>query len=318
MPEQAITSKSTCTRGRRFDTCDAEVERGTVMYKFMSKHATRWLLLLGLGELLLLAISLNVAMYLRYFQHEDELAEFSRHMPERSLIFGGVLLLGLAALGQYQAHMRTSWFGLLARQAVGFVLGGFGLVVAYYIVPQAYVGRGVLSIALVLGFVAVTGFRAAFLRLVDVDVFKRRVLILGVGTRAAQIHNRMRRRSDRRGFIVAGFVPRPGETIAVPAEYVLTADAPLHVLAQREQVDEIVVGVEDRRGGLPIEDLLECRQLGIDVTDMTTFFEREAGRLHCRLPTHPGLSFRAASMPRRCACSASAASMSASPCWCCC
>ncbi|OOG50975.1 sugar transferase [Rhodanobacter sp. C01] len=249
------------------------------MYKFMSKHARRWLLLLGLGELVLLAISMNVAMYLRYFRSADELAEFSRHMPERSLIFGVVLLLGLAALGQYQAHMRTSWFGLLARQAVGFVLGGFGLVVAYYIVPQAYVGRGVLSIALLLGFVAVTGFRAVFLRLVDVDVFKRRVLILGGGTRAAQIHNRMRRRSDRRGFTVVGFVPRPGEKIAVPAEQVWATDTPLHVLVQREQVDEIVVGVDDRRGGLPIEDLLECRQLGIDVTDMTTFFEREAGRL---------------------------------------
>lgn len=245
----------------------------------MNRQATRWILLLACSELVLLGISLNLAMYLRYFSNADQLSEFSQHMPQRALVFAVCIMLGLAALGQYQAHMRTSWFGLLARQAVGFALGIIGLVVAYYLVPQAYVGRGVMMIALALGFVAVTAFRALFLRLVEVEAFKRRVLILGAGMRASQIHNRMRRRADRRNFVVVGFVPREGETLAVPTEQVLSAATPLHALVQNQQVDEIVVGVDDRRGGLPMEDLLECRQLGVDVTDLTTFFERESGRV---------------------------------------
>ncbi|WP_156804184.1 TIGR03013 family XrtA/PEP-CTERM system glycosyltransferase [Rhodanobacter fulvus] len=250
----------------------------------------RWLLLLGLGEALLLAASLNVATYLRYFRYPDQLEEFSRHMPERSLVFAVMLLLGLAALGQYQTHMRATWFGLLARQGVGFVLGGLGLVVAYYVVPQAYVGRGVLGIALVIGFIAVTALRALFLRLVEVESFKRRVLILGAGVRASQIHSRMRRRSDRRGFTVVGFVPRPGEQLVVPVEQVLTADT-LFELVEREQVDEVVVGVDDRRGGLPMEELLECRQHGVAVTDLTTFFERESGRVQLSLTDPSWLVF---------------------------
>ncbi|MFC5439075.1 TIGR03013 family XrtA/PEP-CTERM system glycosyltransferase [Rhodanobacter ginsenosidimutans] len=250
----------------------------------------RWLLLLGLGEALLLAASLNVATYLRYFRYPDQLEEFSRHMPERSLVFAVMLLLGLAALGQYQTHMRATWFGLLARQGVGFVLGGLGLVVAYYVVPQAYVGRGVLGIALVIGFIAVTALRALFLRLVEVESFKRRVLILGAGMRASQIHSRMRRRSDRRGFTVVGFVPRPGEQLVVPVEQVLTADT-LFELVEREQVDEVVVGVDDRRGGLPMEELLECRQHGVAVTDLTTFFERESGRVQLSLTDPSWLVF---------------------------
>jgi sugar transferase (PEP-CTERM system associated) len=218
-------------------------------------------------------------MYLRYFEQPDQFLIYSQHMPSRSLIFAIVIMLGLAALGQYQANVRTTWFGLLARQLVGFVLGVLGLVITYYLIPGAYVGRGVLGIALALGFVAVTGFRVLFLRLVEVEAFKRRVLILGAGARASQIHNRMRRRVDRRGFVVVGFVPRAGETVAVPEELVLAADTSLHALVERELVDEIVVGVDDRRGGLPMEDLLECRQLGVDVTDLTTFFERESGRV---------------------------------------
>ncbi|EIL91351.1 undecaprenyl-phosphate galactosephosphotransferase [Rhodanobacter fulvus Jip2] len=260
------------------------------MFRFLHKQAMRWLLLLGLGEALLLAASLNVATYLRYFRYPDQLEEFSRHMPERSLVFAVMLLLGLAALGQYQTHMRATWFGLLARQGVGFVLGGLGLVVAYYVVPQAYVGRGVLGIALVIGFIAVTALRALFLRLVEVESFKRRVLILGAGVRASQIHSRMRRRSDRRGFTVVGFVPRPGEQLVVPVEQVLTADT-LFELVEREQVDEVVVGVDDRRGGLPMEELLECRQHGVAVTDLTTFFERESGRVQLSLTDPSWLVF---------------------------
>lgn len=249
------------------------------MLRFLRRQSVRWLLLLGLCELLLLALSLNMATYLRYFRSPDELAEFSVHMPERALVFGTVIVIGMVALGQYQSHMRTSRFGLLARQVVAFALGGTLLVIGYYVVPQAYVGRGVLAMALSLGFALVLTFRLAFLRLVDVNALKRRVLILGAGLRAAQIHNQMRRRTDRRGFCVVGYVPRMDEPVAVPNEQLMRLNVPLQLIVQREQIDEVVVGVDDRRGHLPMDDLLECRQMGVTITDLTTFFERESGRL---------------------------------------
>lgn len=249
------------------------------MLRLLRQQTVHWFVFLGLGELLLLMASLNAAMYLRYFRYPDELALFSYRMPERSLAFAAVILLAMAALGQYQTHMRANWFGLLTRQIVAFVLAILGLGVGYYVVPQAYVGRGVVGIALLLGFVAVAAFRVLFLRLVEVKAFKRRVLVLGAGERAAQIHSRMRRRTDRRGFCVVGYVPRPNETPAVPADQIRQPDGPLHAFVRREQIDEIVVGVDERRGGLPIDELLECRERGITITDLTTFFERESGRV---------------------------------------
>ena len=253
------------------------------MLRFLRRQAVRWLLLLGFCESLLLAASLSLAMYLRYFNAPDELAEFSRHLLERSLLFALVIMLGMAALGQYQAHMRSSWFGLLARQVVAFALGGVGLIVAYYVVPQAYVGRGVMGIALLLGLILVMAFRSVFMRLVEIEALKRQVLILGAGQRAAQIHNRMRRRSDRRGFSIVGYVQCPNETAVVPADQLLHSNVSLQALAKRRQVDEIVVGVDDRRGSLPMDDLLECRQSGITITDLTTFCERESGRVQLSL-----------------------------------
>ena len=255
------------------------------MLRFLHRQTVRWLLLLSIVESLLLGASMYAAIHLR-FSEPEEIDQSFRYLPAQAVMFAVMIMLGLGAMGQYQTYMRASWFGLLARQAIGFVLGGLALIVAYYVIPQAYVGRGVLSIALVLGFVAVTAFRAGFLRLVEVEAFKRRILVLGASERASQIHSRLRRRSDRRGFTVVGFLPCWGETIAMPAELLVTLDKPLREWAEQHEVDEIVVGVEDRRGSLLIEELLECRQLGILVTDLTTFFEREAGRVQLTL-THP-------------------------------
>lgn len=249
------------------------------MLRFLRRQSVRWLVLLGLCELALLAISLCLATFIRYAYNVEELAEFTVHLPERAFVFAGIIVTGMVAMGQYQAHIRMTRFGLLARQAVAFVLGGILLVVGYYVVPQAYVGRGVLAIALTLGFLLVFCLRLVFLQLVEVEALKRRVIILGAGSRASQIHNQMRRRTDRRGFCVVGYIPHASETVAVPDDYLVRTGLDLPALVQREQIDEIVVGVDDRRGHLPMDDLLECRQMGITITDLTSFFERESGRL---------------------------------------
>ena len=251
------------------------------MLRFLHRQPTRWLLALALAELLLLCVALGLATYVRF----GTVAGLG-HLPARALLFALMLMLGMAAMGQYQMHMRASWFGLLARQAIGFALGGLALVVVFYLVPKAHVGRGVLGIALALGFLLVIAFRTVFQHLIEVEAFKRRILVLGCGARAAQIHSRMRRRADRRGFAVVGFVPRPGEVAEVPAELQIALDVPLHVWAERHGIDEIVVGVEDRRGSLMMDELLECRQYGVMVTDLITFFERESGRVQLAL-THP-------------------------------
>jgi sugar transferase (PEP-CTERM system associated) len=50
---------------------------------------------------------------------------------------------------------------------------------------------------------------------------------------------------------------------------------------KRHQVNEIVIAVRDRRGGvLPVQELLECRLRGIAITDLASFFERERCQLH--------------------------------------
>lgn len=249
------------------------------MIRLFRQPIVRWLILMGACELLLLAASLNVATYIRFAPSPDDLAASNQTLTARAVMFAAVIFLGMAALGEYRSTLRMSWRGQLARHAIAFILGGLALVVGYYIIPQAYVGRGVLGMALVIAFVATAAFRGLFMRLVEMESLKRRVVVLGAGQRAAQIHNRMRRRSDRRGFCLIGYRQGPNETVLVPEKLLLSRDESLADLARREHLNEIVVGVDDRRGSLPMDDLLACRQLGVQITDLTTFVEREAGRV---------------------------------------
>lgn len=253
------------------------------MLRMLRRQSTRWLLLLAILEVGLLTLSVKLASQVRYFGDAPALAGFSEHIWPRALLFALMIAMGMAALGLYQAHMRETWFGLVARQAVGFVLGVVALIVIYYVFPQAYIGRSVFGLAMAFGFVLVVAFRVGFMRLIDVESLKRRVLILGAGESAALIPRWMRRRADRRGFTIVGFVRMGAETIAVPEDLLLVLDGSLLVWARRLQINEIVVGPDDRRAGLPMEELLDCKQVGIAVTDLATFFERESGKVKLSL-----------------------------------
>jgi len=267
---------------------------GGWMLRFLRQQAVHWLILLGIAESLVLVGAVFAAIYLRYVTTPNPLDAYVSHwwlQFGRAGIFAIVLMLGMAALGLYQAQMRETWFGVLARQAVGFALGWVGLVVLYYLVPEARIGRGVLALALLIGFIAVAAFRALAMRIVDVDALKRRVLVLGAGSRAAQIPQTMRRRADRRGFSIVGFVPQGSEKIAIAEERIVTPTMPLHLWAKQNHVNEIVVGPDERRGGLPMEELLECKQVGIVVTDLATFFERESGKVKLNLAEPSWLIF---------------------------
>lgn len=253
------------------------------MHRFVREQGARWLLLLAALEFVLLTLSLVLAMHVRYWSDPEGLAFHSPYLIVRALMFGVIIVAALAALGMYQPRLRESGFGLLARQFLGFIVGGIGAVIVFYVIPQVYVGRGVLGIALLIAFPLVAVFRTVFMRLVDVESLKRRVLVLGSGRRAAMVDERMRRRVDRRGFNLVGFVPLAGETASIPQSRQLHLDEPLSAFVARMQINEIVVGPDNRRGLLPMEELLECKQAGVLVTDLISFFERELGKIKLSL-----------------------------------
>lgn len=269
----------------------------------LASRKSRGLLVLWLIEVVLLVAAVLAAAGLRFMGAPDGYALFlSQSAFSRALIFALSITIAMAAFGLYQVHVRHNRVEFLVRLILSFLFGGTALLVLYYLTPWVYIGRGILAMAAVIGFVGITLIRVAAQRVLRTDIFRRRILVLGAGHNADLINNRMRRRSDRASFVVVGFLPIPGQPVEVHEKLLLDTTFSLSEVAEWLQVFEIVVAPDERRGALPMEEMLKCAQRGITITDLSTFFEREAGMVKLNIVDPSWLAFSGGfdhSIPRR-------------------
>jgi sugar transferase (PEP-CTERM system associated) len=213
-----------------------------------------------------------------------EVTSVSGPMLPRALLFAGVMFVSMAAMGLYNSRQRSRLAGLLARVAASVLGGSMFLAFVFYLFPDLHIGRGALLISATVAFAGAMIVRTVFDTLADEELFKRRVLVYGAGRRAVTIA-RLRRRSDRRGFVVVGYISADGDDLSVgvpEAEHTLNP-TDLLALCRAKRVDEIVVAMDDRRRLFPMDQLLECRLEGVEITELVTFLERETGKVRLDL-----------------------------------
>lgn len=105
---------------------------------------------------------------------------------------------------------------------------------------------------------------------------KRRIVILGCGQLASDVYHTLvsRRRST---VEVVGFLDREASQFE-DSKVIGTYDN-LCEIVEQFQVDTIAVCLEDRRSALPVQALLDCKTIGIEVVDGHQMYEEELGRL---------------------------------------
>ena len=197
-----------------------------------------------------------------------------------------VMLVSLVSMGLYQFHQRVYYREVVIRILVAVAAGSLALAVIFYAVPPLAIWRSIAFVAILYSLVLLLIFRWYFVRTADENIFRRRVLIFGAGGRAKSISD-LKRRADRRGFVVVGNVPAPGDTNIAKIEAYQTNGESMSDVALRLGADEIVVAMDDRRGNLPIRELLDCKLRGIEVVDLLEFLERETGKIRIDL-VNPG------------------------------
>jgi len=241
-------------------------------------------LLMAAGEVLLFLS----AAYLGYFVRNAELPPLVAFLPQAAA-FAAIVSSAMVAMGVYGAYVREGFTGMSLRTAVGvFLLGAAGTGLLSLVFPELALGRGELLFAALSAYLLAGLFRYLVFALAPDNIFKKRVVILGTGQRALKIASRMRRRSDQRAFTLVGFLDREGREHNPVADFgaqILITELTLPEFCEIYAVDEIVVAMDERRrnqdasGGLPLEELLECRLTGINICDVQQFIEREAQKI---------------------------------------
>jgi sugar transferase (PEP-CTERM system associated) len=253
--------------------------RGSRSVRLLGHHVGLPMVLLALVEFAILVGAVYLSGYWWFDGDHTTISREIGPILPRALIFAGVATVFIIAFGLYNVRIQPSGAGTVLRLVLSMLLACIALVVIYYFVPVIDLGRGTLGAS---GIFALTGLvvaRFVFLRTADDVIFRRRILAYGAGENAASLSS-LKVRADLRGFEVVGFVPNDGSPRSVdPERIVEIAPGDLLEFSKASDIDEIVVALDDRRKGLPMEELLACRLAGIPVVDVLTFLERETGKV---------------------------------------
>ncbi|MEM1189250.1 MAG: TIGR03013 family XrtA/PEP-CTERM system glycosyltransferase [Pseudomonadota bacterium] len=237
---------------------------------------------LALIDMLLFGASVyaGAALYFAYTQQSVPLT--SPQLPLQAAIFAVVTALAMFSMGLYEPRLREGVNGILLRTAGAFGLMTVAMTLIFYVMPNLLIWRSNFAISAAIALIAALVNRLLWTRFIDLEQFKRRVLVLGAGETAASLNQKMRRRADRRGFRILGYVRQVGEESLIEREPTLALDCPLSEYARRRDINDIVVALEDRSDNLPQDELMRCRAMGIRVHDIVDFFEKEAGKVAIR------------------------------------
>ena len=124
--------------------------------------------------------------------------------------------------------------------------------------------------------------RAIVRIMLNLDLFRRRVLVIGTGKRARYIHEL--NESHAHGTLqeihfASEAILKKNPPVSRATEADLEAfPSAIDELSGRLDIDELVVALDDRRG-INLDGLLQCKVRGFPVTDFNSFVERMTGRI---------------------------------------
>ena len=246
------------------------------MIRLFRHYVPHAVLLLGLVDFALLLAAAEASWLIRAGQIGMAVDPVGTRIGQL-LSFAVALQVALVAVGGYGAASFRSLRFAAARLAVAVSLGIIFLSLTYFLLPPLTLWRSNLFYAMMISIPGLVIVRALLNRVLGGERFRRRVLVLGAGSRAERI--RLLAAEPGSNFLPAGFVamgePQPVVAGAVPRDAIPNLAS--HVMDLR--ASEVVLALEERRNALPLKDLLRVKTTGVEVLDYSSFLERETGRI---------------------------------------
>ncbi len=246
------------------------------MIRLFKHYVPHVVLLLGLVDAVLLMLSAEIAWIIRAHQIDMAVDATTNRLPQL-ISFAVALQVALVAVGAYGVGSFISLRFAAARLAVAIALGVLFLSLLYFLVPGLTLWRSNLLYAMVIAAVLLVGTRAVLGGILGGETFKRRIVVLGAGERAGRIGALARKPGAN--FVVAGYVAMNEPGVVMPDAVMRSAIANLAMHVVDCRASEVVLALEERRNALPLQDLLRVKTTGVAVSDISTFLERETGRI---------------------------------------
>lgn len=234
-------------------------------------YPVRTLVLLA-GEGLVVWTSFALATILRYQQDTYIVLNFE-YGYYKILVISALALLcayffDLYDLVRCSSKNELYFRVLLVPGLLAFVLAGL-----VYLYPPFLMGNHTFVCGLVILAMALVGWRFMYGWLMRQPYLRERVYILGAGEPAQRLLCGLKSRPDL-GIEVMGCT----ETLKGLATREALAEH-LKAVSQQQRVHRVIVAMPDRRGTLPVQELLQLRVSGARVEDATSWLERLYGKI---------------------------------------
>lgn len=246
------------------------------MIRLFKQYVPNAVLLLGLLDILVLIAAAELGWTLRAGQIGIVAGPMSSRIPQ---IAGFVIIVQTAmiAVGVYGAQALQSLRFATARLIVSVALGVLAQSAIFFFLPELGFWRSNLLYAMGLSIVMLLALRILLGKTLGSQVFKRRIVVLGAGLRA----QRLKLLAQRPGsaFVVVGYVSMSEANRVIPEAIARDAIYNLADHVVLLNASEVVLALEERRNALPLKDLLRIKTTGVHVNEISTFLERETGRV---------------------------------------
>jgi sugar transferase (PEP-CTERM system associated) len=226
----------------------------------------------------LLMAAAELGWVVRMWQLGSKVEPITERIPQL-VSFALALQCAMVAVGCYGGEALQSLRFALARLLVAISLGVILISVMFFLLPELTLWRSNTVYSMVIAILLLFTLRLVFGRLFGGEVFKRRILVLGAGARARRISVLAERPGS--GFVVVGHVAM-GDSEPVVASAIHRDQIDLAEHVQTIRADEVVLALQERRNAMPVADLLRIRTTGVHVNEISTFLERETGRVDLR------------------------------------
>ncbi len=157
---------------------------------------------------------------------------------------------------------------LMVLGVLAFILAGVA-----YVRPGYLLGNGSSVVGLIILTFALFGWRLGFTWLAQLPILVERVYVLGTGERAQRLVQGLRQ-NPQIGVEIASWTGKmEGE---VTRESVA---AHLLEVVDKQKVHRVIVAMPDRRGTIPMKELLDLRMQGVKIEEATTWLEKISGKI---------------------------------------
>ena len=204
----------------------------------------------------------------------------SPNATRKAVLFAVVMQGAFYYAGMYDfsavRNTRANYERVLRALALGSAL----LFLLWYPFPALQLGRGVFFVAVALVSLVLPSWRTLYDSVTTNEGFLRRVVILGNGALARELREMISARIDL-GFELVGMLARDRFQVD-PTQGVVGTYGELFDIVNRFEVGLVLVAYPDRRGTLPVEQLLEIKFRGVEVEEGVHFYERNTSKLYVR------------------------------------